>query len=72
MDDLTAERYPGDFREYAAEARRLRRHVFHPSVQRSYGQRICTCGSLEEAAIHRVPERTEEERDHEKRRTGER
>lgn len=50
----------------------LRRHVFHPSGQRDYGERICLCGSKETASIHRLPERSDEEREHEARRTGER
>jgi len=40
----------------------LRRHVFVPSGQRSYGHRICTCGSLERDSVHQVPELSEEER----------
>ena len=72
MDELTAERYPGEWRGYASEARRLRRHVFHWSGQSDHGQRICTCGSVEAAAIHRVRERSEAERELESRRVGER
>lgn len=49
----------------------LRRHVFVPSGTRAFGHRVCTCGSLERDAIHRVPEVSEEQREHEQRKVGE-
>lgn len=51
----------------------LVKHVFVPSGRRSYGHRICaTCDGLETDSVHRVPETTDEQREHEQRRVGER
>lgn len=52
----------------------ITRHVFQAGRYRDHrGRRICeTCGSTEDATVHRVPERTEEERDLEARKVGER
>lgn len=50
----------------------LRPHRFIPSGQRAFGHRICTCGSREFDSIHRVPEQTDEQREHEQRKVGER
>lgn len=51
----------------------LVRHQFVPSGRRSYGERICaTCDGLERDSVHKVPERTEEEQQHEARKVGER
>jgi len=66
VDEWTRERYPGvTVRDLERERRArppLRRHVFVPSGQRSYGHRICTCGSLERDSVHRVSEASEEVR----------
>lgn len=75
MDDLTEERYPGVTRaelERERIARPLRRHAFTPSGKHDFGRPICVCGSLKNASLHRVPERTDEERAAEARRVGER
>lgn len=76
MDDLTRERYPGVTRaELEAERRarpKLRKHAFTPTGRRTYGARICTCGSLEGDSVHRVPEQTDEQREIDARRVGER
>lgn len=50
----------------------LRRHVFHPSGQRDYGVRICVCGSKEFDTIHVIRDVTDEERELDARRIGER
>ena len=51
----------------------LRPHHFIPSGQRAFGWRICTCGSREFDSIHtKVPEQTDEQREHEQRKVGER
>lgn len=49
-------------------------HVFHAGRWRDHrGRRICQdCGSTEDATVHRVPERSDDERQHESRRVGER
>lgn len=75
MDDLTQERNPGVTRaelERERAGRPLRRHAFVSSGKQAFGRRICTCGSLEKDSIHRVPERSDEERAAEARRVGER
>lgn len=76
MDEWTQERYPGvTVRDLERERRArppLRRHVFVPSGQRSYGHRICACGSLERDSVHQVPQLSEEERAAERRMAGER
>lgn len=52
----------------------ITKHVFHAGRYRDHrGRRICeSCGSTEDATVHKVPERSDEEREHEQRRTGER
>lgn len=52
----------------------LRKHVFHAGRWRDHRQvPICAdCGSARDASIHRVPDLTEEQREHEQRRVGER
>lgn len=76
VDEWTRERYPGvTVRDLEQERRArppLRRHVFVPSGQRSYGRRICTCGSLERDSVHRVREVSEDEREIERRRVADR
>lgn len=76
VDEWTRERYPGvTVRDLERERRArppLRRHVFVPSGQRSYGHRICTCGSLERDSVHQVPQLSEEESREEARRVGDR
>ena len=52
--------------------RRIRPHIFQPTKYRERGVRMCVCGSLENTAIHRIPERSEQEREVEARRVGER
>ena len=52
----------------------LIKHQFVPwPGHRSYGTRICAaCYGLETDSVHRVPELTEEQREHEQRKVGER
>lgn len=77
VDEWTRERYPGvTVRDLERERRArppLRRHVFVPSGQRSYGHRICAvCDSLERDSVHRVREVGEDEREIEQRRVADR
>lgn len=80
MDEFTQERYPGVTAADLERERRarppLRRHVFKPGRWRNHrGVRICdewNCGSLETDSIHKLPQQTEEQRQHEQRKTGER
>lgn len=76
MDEWTAERYPGVTRADLERERRarpkLRKHPFTPTGRRTYGARICSCGSLENDSVHQVPEVTEEQREAEQRKVGER
>lgn len=50
----------------------MQAHVFHAGDHRTHdGRRICEgCGDVEGAKVHRVPERTDEQRAEEARRTG--
>lgn len=51
----------------------LRVHPFHHSGHRDWRRRelICDCGSVKSASIHKLPERTEDERQVEERKIGE-
>ncbi len=48
------------------------KHQFVPSGRRSFGDRICTCGSLEKDAVHKLPEVDEGWKAAEARKLGER
>lgn len=77
VDEWTQERYPGvTVRDLERERRArppLRRHVFVPSGQRSYGHRICAvCDSLERDSVHRIKPVSEDVKQVEARRVGER
>lgn len=51
----------------------IRLHQRMPSGQYDWrGVEICTCGSAYDASVHDVPERSEDEREHEARKVGER
>jgi len=73
MDEITAERYPHGV-PVRERYRLVPRHVFQAGQQAdAKGRRVCErCGSLEQERVHRVPERTDDERAAEARRIGER
>jgi len=73
MDDLTRERYPHGIPS-AERYRFIPRHVFQSGLQVDFrGRHVCErCGSLEKERVHRVPDRTDDDRAAEARRMGER
>lgn len=75
VDEWTRERYPGVTRaELAREQQpRIRKHEFVPSGRRTYGHRICAvCDSLERDSVHRIKPVSEDVKQVEARRVGER
>lgn len=73
MDELTLERYPhGVPRERAQRLKRIHLYIEDPSNGPDHAGRYrCRCGLLQANAIHRRPERSDEEKRLEARRIGE-